>query len=71
MLPHCFAVFCTVCMQVMTHSVGNVPSQQAVKLVVVGRGFVGQSCLKNGVNWGNGFAIGDANSKIVPHFPEQ
>ena len=35
MFPHCYAVFCAVCMQVMTHSVGNVPSQQAVKLVVV------------------------------------
>ena len=42
-------------------SVGNVPSQQAVKLVLVGRGFV-----EIGVNWGNGFAIGDANTKIVP-----
>ena len=29
-----------VCMQAMTHSVDNVPSQQAVKLVVVGLGFV-------------------------------
>ena len=27
---------CAVCMQAMTHSVDNVPSQQAVKLVVVG-----------------------------------
>ena len=33
--PHCYAVFCAVCMQAVTHSVGNVPSQQAVKLVVV------------------------------------
>ena len=41
-LPHCFAVFWTVCMQAMTHSVGNVQSQQAVKLVVVGPGFVEQ-----------------------------
>ena len=31
---------CAVCMQAMTHSVDNVPSQQAVKLVVVGLGFV-------------------------------
>ena len=31
---------CAVCMQTMTHSVDNVPSQQAVKLVVVGLGFV-------------------------------
>ena len=69
-LRHCFAVFCTVCMQAMTHSVGNVPSQEAVKLVVVGGGFVEQCWLKNGVNWGNGFAISDANSKIVPHFPD-
>jgi len=45
----------------MSHSVGNVPSQQAVELVLVGRGFV-----ENGVNWGNGFATGDANTKIVP-----
>ena len=42
LLPHYFAVFCTVGMQAMTHSVGNVPSQQAVKLVVVGPGFVEQ-----------------------------
>ena len=41
-LPHCFAVFWTVCMQAMTHSVGNVQSQQAVKLVVVGPSFVEQ-----------------------------
>ena len=34
--PHCYAVFCAVCMQAMTHSVSNGPSQQAVKLVVVG-----------------------------------
>ena len=34
--------FCAVCMQAMTHSVDNVPSQQAVKLVVVGLGFVEQ-----------------------------
>ena len=46
---------------IMTHSVGNVPSQQAVKLVLVGRGLV-----KNGVSWGNGFAIGDTSTKIVP-----
>ena len=31
---------CSVCMQAITHSVDNVPSQQAVKLVVVGPGFV-------------------------------
>ena len=30
---------CTVCMQAITHSVDNVPSQHAVKLVVVGLGF--------------------------------
>ena len=29
-------------MQAMTHSVDNVPSQRAVKLVVVGLGFVEQ-----------------------------
>ena len=34
--PHCYAVFCAVCMQAMTHSVSNGPSQQAVKLMVVG-----------------------------------
>ena len=33
---------CAVCMQVMTHSVDNVPSQQVVKLVIVGIGFVEQ-----------------------------
>ena len=33
---------CAVCMQAMTHSVDNVPSQQAVKLVVVRLGFVEQ-----------------------------
>ena len=32
--------FCAVCMQAMTHSVDNVPSQQAVELVVVGLCFV-------------------------------
>ena len=32
--------FCAICMQAMTHSVDNVPSQQAVKLVVVGPVFV-------------------------------
>ena len=31
---------CPVCKQALTHSVDNVPSQQAVKLVVVGLGFV-------------------------------
>ena len=39
---HCYAVFSAICMQAMTHSVDNVPSQQAVKLVVVGPGFVEQ-----------------------------
>ena len=33
---------CAVCMQAMTHSVDNAPSQQAVKQVVVGRSFVKQ-----------------------------
>ena len=37
---HCYAVFCAVCMQAMTHSVDNVPSQQAVKLVILEPGFV-------------------------------
>ena len=34
--PHCYAVFCAVCMQTMTHSrfVANVPSKQEVKLVM-------------------------------------
>ena len=35
-----------VCTQAMTHSVDNVPRQQAVKLVVVGLGFVEQCCLR-------------------------
>ena len=43
----CYAAFfvvvvVAVCMQAMTHSVDNVPSQLAVKLVVVGLGFVEQ-----------------------------
>ena len=33
---------CAVSMQTMTHSVDNVPSQQTVKLVVVGLGLVEQ-----------------------------
>ena len=33
---------CAVCMQAMTYSVDNVPSQQTVKLGVVGLGFVQQ-----------------------------
>ena len=63
-------------MQAMTHSVDNVPSQQAVELVVVGLGFVKQwwlrlffgrpASIKNGVNWGNGFAIGDTDTKNCP-----
>ena len=35
----CYAV-CAVCMQAITHSIDIVPSQRAVKLVVVGLGFV-------------------------------
>ena len=35
-----------VCMQAMIHSVDNVPSQHAVKLVVVGLGFVEHCCLR-------------------------
>ena len=35
-----------VCLQAMTHSVDNDPTQQAVKLVVVGIGFVEQSWLR-------------------------
>ena len=65
---------CAVCMQAMTHSVDRVRSQQAVELVVVGIGFVEQCWLrlflgdqlnsvKNGVNWGIGFAIGDTDTK--------
>ena len=34
-----------VCMQAMTHSVDNVPSQQAVELLVLGLGFVEQLSL--------------------------
>ena len=37
---------CAVCMQAMTHSVENIPSQQAAELVVVGLGFVEQCWLK-------------------------
>ena len=37
---------CAVSIQAMTHSVDNVPSQQAVKLVVVGLGFVEQCWLR-------------------------
>ena len=43
---HSYAVCCAVCMQVMTHSVDNVPSQQAVELVVVGLVFVEQCWLR-------------------------
>ena len=39
-------VVVVVCMQAMTHSVDNVPSQLAVKLVVVGLGFVEQCRLR-------------------------
>ena len=42
----CYAFVCAVCMQAMTHSVDNVPSQQAVNLVVVGLGFVEQCRLR-------------------------
>ena len=73
MFPHCYAVF-VLLMQAITHSVANVSSRQAVKLVIVGTGFIEQcwfglflgrpAAMKNGVNWGNGFAIGDANTKI-------
>ena len=37
---------CAVCMQAMTHSVANVPSQQAVELLVLGLGFAEQSWLR-------------------------
>ena len=37
---------CAFCMQAMTHSVENVPSQQAVELVVVGLVFVEQCWLR-------------------------
>ena len=37
---------CAVCMQAMTHSVENVPSQQAVELLVLGLGFVEQCWLR-------------------------
>ena len=66
---------CVVCMQAMTHSVDNVPSQRAVKLVVVGLGFVAQYSFRlvcetsYNEKWGelgNGFAIGDANTKNCP-----
>ena len=35
-----------VCMQAMTHSVDNVPSQQAVEMLVLGLGFVEQRWLR-------------------------
>ena len=42
MFLHCYVV-CLCCLHVSNdHSVDNVPSQQAVKLVVVGLGFVEQ-----------------------------
>ena len=37
---------CAVYMQAMTNSVDNVPSQRAVKLLVVGVGFVEQCWLR-------------------------
>ena len=43
---HCYAVCLCCFMQAMTHSADNVPSQQAVKLVVVGLGFVEQCWLR-------------------------
>ena len=51
MFSRCYAAFfvvvvVAVCMQAMTHSVDNVPSQLAVKLVVVGLGFVEQCWLR-------------------------
>ena len=63
---------CAVCMQAMTHSVHNVPSQQAVELLVLGLVFVEQCWLRlflgdqlgwGGVNCGIGFAIGDTDTK--------
>ena len=35
---------CAVRKQAMTHSADNFPGQQAVKLVVVGPGFVAEQC---------------------------
>ena len=44
-LPHWNAVFCAVCIRAI--SVANVPSQQAVKLVVLGpRLSTGSSCIQ-------------------------
>ena len=37
---------CAVCMQTMTHSVDNAPSQQAVELLVLGLGFAEQCWLR-------------------------
>ena len=37
---------CAVCMQTMTHSVDNAPSQQAVELLVLGFGFAEQCWLR-------------------------
>ena len=60
-----------------SNAVANIPSQQAVNLEVVGPRFFEDflfwmvflrpmTIQKNGVNWGNGFAIGDANTKTDP-----
>ena len=46
MFLQCYAFVCAVCMQAMTHSVDNVPSQQAVELLVLGLGFVEQCWLR-------------------------
>ena len=55
LFSHCRAVFLcclrTYCMQAMTHSADNVPSQQAVKLMVVGLGFVEQCWFR--LFWGD------------------
>ena len=55
-----FDVFCTlmqfvcaVCMQAMTHPVDNVPSQQAVELLVLGLGIVEQCWLRLVCIWGS------------------
>ena len=72
---------CAVCKKAMTHSFHNVPSQQAVKLVVVGLGFV-EKCWfrlflgdqlqwKMGLTCGNGFAIAEAKLSLkMPYFPD-
>ena len=65
--------FCAVCMQAMKHSVANVPSQQAVKLEVLGplvslSNVVVDWEISGNEKWGElgKIAIGVANTRAVP-----